>query len=358
MDFLKDFEKSIDKIDGISGSSQPPRYWYSFGNYVLNRVMSGSFMKGVPQGRITGLAGPSGSGKSFVLGNLVRSAQEAGAYILLIDSENAFDDGFAQAIGIDTENNYNYKSVTTIPQVTKIVSSFLKGYRKEYGSDPDAPPVFIGTDSLDMLMTETELEHYNKGNSKGDQGQRNKQLKAMLRTFVQDIKDLNVSMAVTSQVYRNQDLLNGEGTWIVSDAVRYSLSQIVLLTKLKLKDKDAGAGKFKGIRMKGMGFKTRFTKPFQDVTIEVPYDEGMDPYSGLLEVCVGMGIAKQAGAWYTNVGNGQKFQSKDFADYAGDLLVEAEKQTSAILSIEHDFEEDMDEKESAKARRKSKAGVE
>ena len=70
MDFLKDFEKTIDKIDGVGGSSQPPRYWYTFGNYVLNRIMSGSFMKGVPQGRITGLAGPSGAGKSFVLGNL------------------------------------------------------------------------------------------------------------------------------------------------------------------------------------------------------------------------------------------------------------------------------------------------
>jgi len=357
MDFLKDFEKTIDKIDGVGGSSQPPRYWYTFGNYVLNRIMSGSFMKGVPQGRITGLAGPSGAGKSFVLGNLIRSAQQAGAFILMVDSENAFDDGFAQAIGIDTENNYSYKSVTTIPQVIKIISTFIKGYKKEYGDDPDAPQIFIGLDSLDMLMTETELDHYDKGNAKGDQGQRNKQLKAMLRTFVQDIKELNVSMAVTCQVYRNQDLMNGEGTWIVSDAVRYSLSQIVLLTKLKLKEKDAKVGIFTGIRMKCQGFKTRFTKPFQNVTIEVPYDEGMDPLSGLLEVAKGMGLVKQAGSWYT-LPNGDKFQEKTFANHAGDVLVEAEKQTNAILSITETVDEDMDDKETAKTRRKSKAGVE
>ena len=355
MDFLKDFEKTIDKLDGVGGSSQPPRYWYSFGNYVLNRIMSGSFMKGVPQGRITGLAGPSGAGKSFIIGNLVKAAQQAGAYILVIDSENALDDHFMQAIGVDTESNYNYKAVTTIPQVTKVVSAFLTGYKKEYGNDPDAPQVFVAIDSLDMLMTETELDHYNKGVSKGDQGQRNKQLKAMLRTFVQDIKELNVSMAVTCQVYRNQDLLNGEGTWIVSDAVRYSLSQIILLTKLKLKDEAAGAGKFKGIRMKCQGYKTRFTKPFQDVTIEVPYDEGMDPYSGLIEVGVGMGLLVKKGSRLSIAGQDKSWYAKDFEQYAGDILMEAEKQTHAILSVSENVEEDMEEAETAKSRRKTKA---
>jgi len=356
MQFLKDFEKTIDKIDGIGGSSQPPRYWYSFGNYVLNRIMSGSFMKGVPQGRITGLAGPSGSGKSFVIGNLVKSAQQSGAYILAIDSENALDDHFMSAIGVDVENNYNYKAVTTIPQVTKIVSTFLSGYKKEYGDDPDAPQVFIALDSLDMLMTETELDHYGKGVAKGDQGQRNKQLKAMLRTFVQDIKDLNVSMAVTCQVYRNQDLMNGEGTWIVSDAVRYSLSQIVLLTKLKLKDEDKGVGQFKGIRMKCQGFKTRFTKPFQNVTIEVPYDTGMDPHSGLIDVAVGMKLLVKKGSRLAVAGQDKSWYAKEFDQYAGDILMEAEKQTHAILNVSETAAEDMDEKETAKTRRKKKAG--
>jgi len=355
LNFLKDFEKTIDKLAGVGGSSQPPRYWYSFGNYVLNRIMSGSFMKGVPQGRITGLAGPSGAGKSFVIGNLVRSAQQAGAYILVIDSENALDDGFMTAIGVDVENNYNYKAVTTIPQVTKVVSTFLTGYKKEYGNDPDAPQIFIAIDSLDMLMTETELDHYGKGVTKGDQGQRNKQLKAMLRTFVQDIKDLNVSMAVTCQVYRNQDLKNGEGTWIVSDAVRYSLSQIVLLTKLKLKEKDALAGVFLGIKMKCMGYKTRFTKPFQNVTIEVPYESGMDPNSGLIDVAVDMGLLVKKGSRLSVTGQEKSWYAKEFNNYSGDILMEAEKQTHAILNVSDVVDEDMDEEETAKTRRKKKA---
>ena len=57
--FLAAFQKDLEGIDGVGTSSQPPRYWYGFGNYVLNKIMSGSFYKGVPQGRITSLAGIS-----------------------------------------------------------------------------------------------------------------------------------------------------------------------------------------------------------------------------------------------------------------------------------------------------------
>jgi hypothetical protein len=92
-------------------------------------------------------------------------------------------------IGVNTEaEDYHYVGVNTVPQVTATVSRFLKGYKKEAGTGHDAQQVFILIDSLDMLMTETEQDHYEKGNQKGDQGQRNKQLKAMLRTFVQDIR--------------------------------------------------------------------------------------------------------------------------------------------------------------------------
>lgn len=293
MDFLKDFEKEVAKLEGVTNSSEPPRYWHTFGNYVMNYIMSGNFKHGIPQGRLTGLAGPSGAGKSFVIGNLIRNAQRDGAYVFVIDSENALDDEYMGSIGVDVTKDYKYKSVNTIPQVTKLVSSFIKHYTNAYKHDENAPHVLIALDSLDMLMTETETEHYGKGVTKGDQGQRNKQLKAMLRTFVQDVKNKNISFVFTSQVYRNQDLTNGEGVWIVSDAVRYSASQIALLTKLKLKGD--GAGVFEGIQMKCMGFKTRFTKPFQSITLEVPYSTGIDPFSGLLDAAVNLGVVIRTG---------------------------------------------------------------
>lgn len=354
MAFLKSFDKELSKMEGIGTSAAPPRYWYSTGNYVLNRIISGSFQHGIPQGRITDLAGPSGSGKSFISANLVASAQKAGAFCLVIDSENALDDDFMGKIGVNTEENYKYVSVTTIPEVTKIVSSFLKGYKEQVGEDVDAPQVLILIDSLDMLMTETELDHYEKGVTKGDQGQKNKQLKAMLRTFVQAIKNVNVAMICTSQVYKNQDLMNGEGLWIVSDAVKYAASQIILIQKRKLKDESKGAkvGDVAGVRMICEGYKTRFTKPFQKVEIEVPYEEGMDPLSGLLEVAKKLEVIDQRGSRYSMAGSTESWYAKDMEAYLPQILTALDEKSTMFLDA--DGEVETESGPSAKALREAK----
>lgn len=358
LDFLKDFSKELGEMEGVGTSSTPPRYWYSTGNFVLNKIISGSFYKGIPQGRITNLAGPSGAGKSFVAANIVRTAQQAGASVLVIDSENALDDVFMQKIGVDTQrDDYLYADVVTINDVAKVVSRFLKGYKDAHGHDENAPQVLIVTDSLDMLITETEQEHYESGIQKGDQGQKNKQLKQMLRTFLQDIKRLNVAMIVTSQVYKNQDVLNGEGLWIIPDAVKYSASQIVLLTKLKLKDKEAG--NVAGIRMKCEGYKTRFTKPFQTVVIEVPYDTGMDPYSGLLETAIEMGIVEKRGSRYALAGKDETWYSKDIVKYSESILLAGEAQVSAFLKAQTedaDVDEETETQDETAQRRHVKVG--
>jgi len=329
MDFLKDFNKEVETMDGVGTSSAPPRYWYSTGNFVLNKIISGSFYKGIPQGRITNFSGPSGSGKSFLAANVIREAQKEGAFIMVVDTENALDDDFMRKIGVDVSNNYKYVGVTTINQAVTVISQFLKGYKEEYNNTSDAPQVVVLLDSMDMMLTETELEHYDKGVQKGDQGQKNKQLKLMLRTFAQDIKTLNVAMIVTSQVYKNQDLLSGDGLWIIGEAVRYSASQIVLLTKMKLKD--TGSSIVKGIRMKCEGYKTRFSKPYQTVVIEVPYDIGMDPYSGLVETLVGMGIVEKAGSRYRIKGSDDTWYEKDVATIADKILLAGEAQANAYL---------------------------
>ncbi len=351
--FIKEFEKDLGDLDNL----QPPRYWFSSGNYVINKIISGSFTKGaVGQGRVTGLAGPSGAGKSFILCNIMREAQKQGAYIVAMDSENALDDDFVSAIGVDPTEGYKYIAVDTVPDCVRVVSSFVTKYKKAYKkNDETAPLVLFVLDSLDMLSTETELEQFDKGETKGDQGQRNKQLKKMLRLFVQAIKGYNISIVVTSQVYKNQDLLNGEGVWIVSDAVRFSLSQIMLLTKLKLREGKGADRSVQGINMKVEGFKTRFTKPFQTVTVEVPYDTGMDPYNGLVDVAVEMGIIEKSGSWLYF--NGEKYQGKDNfpSELLPDVLVKCEANTSKFLAANLEgMEEIVEEQSTPKSKREKK----
>jgi len=350
-DFLTGINNTLKKSGFDVGEAPPPRWWISTGNYVLNKIISKHFNRGIPQGRLTALVGPAGAGKSYILCNLMREAQKDGCIVVAIDSENALSDDFVTAIGVDIENNYSHIHVDTISDVIEITSTIVSGYKAEYGNDENAPRLFIGCDSLDMLVTDTESENYTKkGIIKGDQGQKNKQLKAMLRELVHAIKKNNITMVLTDQVYKNQDPLNGEGVWIVKDAVQYSLSQIVMITKLKLKDDKKDARHVTGIKMKCLGHKTRFAQPFQSVTIEVPYETGMDPYNGLLAVAKELGVISQAGAWYTF--NGEKFQSKNFGDVAEAVLAECEN--TNIDFLEAALEEDEVEEVEKQTTRKGK----
>ena len=65
--------------------------------------------------------------------------------------------------------------------------------------------------------------------------------------------------------------------------------QVVLLSQLRnlnLKE-DADGNKVstvQGIRAACKVMKSRYSKPFEGVQIKIPYETGMDPYSGMLEM--------------------------------------------------------------------------
>ena len=57
--FLKKFKNAVSKLENVSTDFSPPDLWYSTGCYALNRVLSGSYFKAIPNGRITAMVGPS-----------------------------------------------------------------------------------------------------------------------------------------------------------------------------------------------------------------------------------------------------------------------------------------------------------
>ena len=113
--FLATFKKTIAKLDTVGVGIQKTESWLSTGNYALNRALSGDFMRGIPVGKVTLFAGPSGSGKSFIAGNLCLEAQREGFHVLYLDSEHAIDVDYLGKIGVNVNDDaLTYISVTTI----------------------------------------------------------------------------------------------------------------------------------------------------------------------------------------------------------------------------------------------------
>jgi len=278
--FLTKFRKEIQKLDNVSTQFSPPGKWYSTGNYALNRILSGSYRKAIPQGRLTAFVGPSAVGKSYIICNIIREAQREGAIALVLDSENALDPKFMHRAGINIkDDNLTYAQVVTIQDVTAVVSEFLTGYEKAYGRfNTEAPELLIILDSLGNLLTDSENEKFEQGRQTGDQGQSAKNKKHLLRTLVSRLARCNATFVFTDQVYP-ADPMAGDGLWAVTNGVKYSASQITLLTKLNLKGDEGQVG----IRMRAATYKSRFVKPGTRIELEIPYTSGLTPTAGLLD---------------------------------------------------------------------------
>jgi hypothetical protein len=69
------------------------------------------------------------------------------------------------------------------------------------------------------------------------------------------------------------------------------------MKKLKLKEDEKGnkISDVRGIRAACKVMKTRYAKPFEGVQVKIPYDTGMDPYSGLVDLFEKKGILVQQG---------------------------------------------------------------
>ncbi len=66
----------------------------------------------------------------------------------------------------------------------------------------------------------------------------------------------------------------------------YASSIVIAMKKLKLKEDEDGnkISEVRGIRAACKVVKSRYAKPFESVQVKIPWDCGMDPYSGLVEL--------------------------------------------------------------------------
>ena len=60
--------------------------WIDTGNYHLNACISGSLFGGWPNNRSCSIAGPSGTGKTYLILNSVKRAIDMGYYVIFYDS--------------------------------------------------------------------------------------------------------------------------------------------------------------------------------------------------------------------------------------------------------------------------------
>jgi recombination protein RecA len=349
---ISKFRKSITKsIDGLSVGFKDPTDWISTGSYALNYLISGDFFKGIPLGKVTVFSGESGSGKSFICsGNIVRNAQQQGIFVVMIDTENALDEQWLKNLGVDTSEEKLLKlSMSMIDDVAKTITEFVKEYKQL--PESERPKILFVIDSLGMLLTPTDVNQFESGDMRGDMGRKPKALMALVRNCVNMFGSLNIGLVATNHSYASQDPYNPDPIVSGGQGFVYASSILVAMKKLKLKEDEEGnkVSEVLGIRAGCKVMKTRYAKPFEDIQLQIPYEKGLNPYTGLFDVFETKGFFLKEGHRYSYTDkNGEihKYFRKEWIQNENNILDRVMLEHNAKTNIiKNTFKDSLNESE-------------
>lgn len=129
--------------------------WVSTGCSELDAKISNRRDGGLAFGRIYEFAGLEGSGKSLLCAHIMANVQKAGGIAVLIDTENAVNIDFFNAVGVSFEAPHGlYVQTTPIESVFNTVVKIIETVRK---TDKDRKVVIV-VDSVAGASSASEME--------------------------------------------------------------------------------------------------------------------------------------------------------------------------------------------------------
>jgi RecA/RadA recombinase len=182
-----------------------------------------------------------------------------------------------------------------IDDVAKTITEFVAEYRAM--PEDERPKILFVIDSLGMLLTPTDVNQFQAGDLKGDMGRKPKALTALVRNCVNMFGSLGIGLVATNHTYASQDMFDPDDKISGGQGFIYASSIVVAMRKLKLKEDEDGdkTTTVNGIRAACKIMKTRYAKPFESVQVKIPYETGMNPYSGLVDLAEAKGLLKKEG---------------------------------------------------------------
>ena len=293
MNFLKDIAKEIGNdyaslvSDGVSAGDTAG--FIDTGSHIFNALLSGSIYGGIPNNKITAIAGETSTGKTFFCLGIVQHFLESNpdAGVIYFESESAISKQMIEDRGIDS-NRMLLVPVTTVQEFRLQAIKILDKYIEQ--SAEERKPLMFVLDSLGMLSTTKEVEDSEAGKETRDMT-RAQVVKSIFRVLTLKLGKANVPLIVTNHTYDvvgayipTKEMGGGSG-------LKYAASTIVYLSKKKEKDGKEIIGNI----IKCKTAKSRLTKENSNVETRLFYDRGLDRYYGLLELGEKHGVLERKG---------------------------------------------------------------
>ena len=277
---IAEIQKELKRINPFGGEIATSEFskiteWIDTGNYHLNAVFSGDLFGGIPNNRTICLAGESGTGKTFLMLNMVRELQKKGYYIIYYDTEGAVDVDNIKNFQVDP-NRFDHQPLSDLAKFRTSITNMIKKMVEAKAKGYDIPKIAICLDSLGMLATTKEIEDAMSGSDKADMT-RAKMVRSLFRIITSDLTGLGVPFLFTNHTYASTGMfptinLSGGGGLV------YSASVILALSKAQIKEDRIQTGIIVSVKT----LKNRFGKPIP-IKFHIRWDKGMNRFIGMEE---------------------------------------------------------------------------
>lgn len=292
------------------------RFYVSTPCYDLNRVLSGSVNKGIRSRNLLAIVGPEHTMKSSFMVLCMANAQKQGYNPVIIDTEGGIDENFCRRWGLDPDKCL-YIYTPWIDEVKSTLAQIKATEEEGY---------VIGIDSVGGIDRYKSYTDAAGGKLIADQGLLQKEIRSMLKLFVNVCVSQN-SIGIASGHYYGKpaqiplpDQIGG------GKAMKLFPSIIITLKKETILD---DSNKVIGNKIIATTIKNRVYPPYQTATVQIDYKNGVNPFAGIIDLCVEAGLIEKNGSWYSykdkRLGQGIKNAESSLLEHKDEIMKEIDK---------------------------------
>jgi recombination protein RecA len=275
---------------------------------------------GLPRGRVVEIYGPESGGKTTLSLQVVASAQRAGGICAFVDAEHALDIGYAQKLGVKTEDLL-ISQPDNGEQALEIAEALVRS---------NAIDVLV-VDSVAALVPRAEIE--------GDMGDPQMGLQARLMSQALRKLTATISRSQAIMIFINQIRMK-IGVMFGNPETTTGGNALKFYASVRLDIRRTGAIKqgenVIGNRTRVKVVKNKMAPPFKEAEFDILYGQGISREGELVDLGTESGVIEKSGAWYSYAGNriGQgRENAKQFLAEHGEVADEIERQLRARFGL-------------------------
>jgi recombination protein RecA len=259
-------------------------------------------VSGYPKGRVIEIYGPESSGKTTLAIHAIAEVQKQGGIAAIIDAEHAFDQFYAQKLGVNV-NELIISQPDNGEQALEIADNLIR------------------SGAVDLLIVDSVAALTPKAEIEGEMGDSQMGLQARLMSKALRKLTGSINKAGTCCIFINQlrdkigVMFGNPETTTGGNALKFYASVRIDIRKAtQIKDGENVIGN----RTKVKIVKNKVAPPFKKAEFDIMYGEGISKIGEIIDLGVELNILTKSGSWFsygeTRLGQGRDAVKSIVAD--------------------------------------------